>query len=97
MAVVEGGDNLYSTPRSTQVLELAGLYDSPRASSLYDVPKSSRASLVEPVGELYDTPPPSRAVSSVGSLSTSNSHNSGLHYTVHTNGRTDIYSRPSLR
>ena len=90
-------DSLYSTPRSTKVLDPAGIYDSPRASRLYDVPKSSLASLVEPLTVLYDTPPPSRAVSDVGSVSTINSQTSGLHYSVHTNGRTDIYSRPSLR
>ena len=91
-ASVGAGDNFYSTPRSSQVVDLAGLYDSPRTSSLYDVPKSSQASLV-----LYDTPPPSRAVSSLGSLTTISSQTSGLHYTVNTEGRTDIYSRPSLR
>ena len=86
--IIAAGDSLYDTPRSTKVLELSGLYDSPRASSVYDVPKSSQA---EEPGGLYDTPPPSRAVSTVSS------QGSGLHYTVQTNGRTDIYSRPSLR
>ena len=41
--------------------------------------------------ELYDTPPPSRAVST-------NSESSGLHYMVRApDGRRDIYSKPSIR
>ena len=46
---------------------------------------------VEDPLELYDTPPPSRAVST-------NSESSGLHYMVRApDGRRDIYSKPSIR
>ena len=77
-------DSLYDTPRARSIV----MGDTPD-HALYDRPRSAR--LVGDTLELYDTPPPSRAVST-------NSESSGLHYTVRaSDGRRDIYSKPSLR